>query len=251
MAEFSGATSAKPRYTPEEWQVRIDLAAMHRLAHDHGFDDIVWNHITARVPGGGHNFLMNHFGLHNTEITASNLIKIDQNGNVLDGPPDVNTAGFVIHKGIHNSIPDAKFVFHSHAPAALAATAIEDIVHLVQDSSMLYGRISYHDWEGLSVDLNESQRLADNLGDNKCMIMRNHGFLTVGETAGECFINMYYLTRACQTMLQACATGLPLVKTNPAMWEKACEQYQSFPAGKHEWPALIRLLDRKDSSYRF
>jgi ribulose-5-phosphate 4-epimerase/fuculose-1-phosphate aldolase len=251
MSEFTQALSAKQRFTEDEWQVRVDLAAMHRLAHQYGYDDIVWNHITARVPGTDHNFLMNNFGLHNTEITASNLIKIDEKGNVLDGPPNVNTGGFVIHSAIHLNHPNAKFVFHSHAPAALAATAIQEVVHLVQDSSMLYGKISYHDWEGLSVDTDERQRLADNLGENKCMIMRNHGFLTVGETAGECFINMYYLVRACQTMLQAYATGLPLVRTSPVLWEKASKQYESFPLGKHEWPALIRLLERTDPSFRY
>ncbi|MCY1275907.1 Decarboxylase NovR [compost metagenome] len=251
MAEFERATSAKPRFTQEEWDVRVDLAAMHRLANVYGYDDIVWNHITARVPGTDHHFLMNHFGLHNTEITASNLIKIDEHGNVLDGPPEVNTAGFVIHRGIHMTIPNALFVFHSHAPAGLAATAIRDVVHYVQDSSMLYGKIGYHDWEGLSVDTDESLRIADNLGDNKCLIMRNHGFLTVGETAGEAFMNMHYLVRACANMLQVAATGLPLAETSPAMWEKAARQYAAFVPGKYEWPALLRQIDRIDPSYKY
>jgi ribulose-5-phosphate 4-epimerase/fuculose-1-phosphate aldolase len=251
MVEFVQASAAKPRFTKEEWEVRVDLAAMHRLANMFGYDDIVWNHITARVPGTDHNFLMNHFGLHNTEITASNLIKIDEHGNVLDGPPDVNTAGFVIHSAIHLTKPNARFVFHSHAPAGLAATAIQDVVHLVQDSSMLYGKIGYHDWEGLSVDTDERRRIAENLGDNKCLIMRNHGFLTVGETAGEAFMNMHYLVRACANMLQALATGLPLAKTSTALWEKAAKQYESFIPGKYEWPALLRLVDRVDPSYKF
>ncbi|WP_438391907.1 class II aldolase/adducin family protein [Caballeronia sp. DA-9] len=251
MAEFKQATSVKTRFTQAEWETRVDLAAMHRLAHLYGYDDIVWNHITARVPGSDHHFLMNHFGLQNTEITASNLIKIDESGNVLDGPPEVNTAGFVIHRGIHMTHPDALFVFHSHAPAGLAATAIRDVVHLVQDSSMLFGKIGYHEWEGLSVDTDESLRIAANMGSNKCLIMRNHGFLTVGKTAGEAFMNMHYLVRACANMLQACATGLPLATTDPSMWEKAAKQYEAFVPGKYEWPALLRQVDRIDPSYKY
>ncbi len=235
----------------EEWAVRVDLAAMFRLTHLMGWDDTVWNHITARVPGTDHCFLMHRFGLLYEEITASNLIKVDEHGNVLEGPPDVNTAGFVIHSAIHLHHPDNHFVFHAHPPGALAATAFRDgIPFLVQDSSMLYGKIGYHDWEGLSVDLDERFRIAANLGDNKVLVMRNHGFLSVGKTAGEAFMNMYYAIRMCDVALRAQASGLPLEPAAPELWERSARQYGAFAPGRHEWPALKRRADRADPSYR-
>ncbi len=235
----------------EEQQVRVDLAAMFRLTAMFGWDDTVWNHITARVPGSDHNFLMHRFGLLYEEVTASNLIKVDEHGTVLEGPSDVNTAGFVIHSAIHLNHPNNRFVFHAHPPAAIAATAFKDeIPYLVQDSSMLYGEIRYHDWEGLSVDLDERFRIARNLGDGKCLVMRNHGFLTVGETAGEAFMNMYYLIRMCEVALQALASGLDLDPAGKNLWDLSRRQYAAFAPGRHEWPALLRRCDRVDPSYR-
>ena len=237
--------------SPEEQQVRIDLAAMFRLTAMFGWDDTVWNHITARVPGSDHNFLMHRFGLLYEEVSASNLIKVDENGNVLEGPKDVNTAGFVIHSAIHLHHPHNKFVFHAHPPQAIAATAFKDgIPFLVQDSSMLYGDVRYHDWEGLSVDLDERFRIAENLGDGKCLVMRNHGFLTVGATAGEAFMNMYYLIRMCDVALRAQASGLPLDPADDELWAKSRKQYDAFSPGKYEWPALLRRCDRADPSYK-
>lgn len=242
-------TAATP--SPEEQQVRIDLAAMFRLTALFGWDDTVWNHITARVPGTDHCFLMHRFGLLYDEVCASNLIKVDENGNVLEGPKDVNTAGFVIHSAIHLHHPNHKFVFHAHPPQAIAATAFKDgIPFLVQDSSMLYGDVRYHDWEGLSVDLDERFRIAENLGDGKCLVMRNHGFLTVGETAGEAFMNMYYLIRMCEVALQAQGAGLPLDPASPDLWALSRKQYDAFAPGRFEWPALLRRCDRVDPSYR-
>ena len=147
--DFAAVNSGS--YAGEEWQARVDLAAMYRLSAHFGYDDTIWNHITMRVPGSDHDFFLNKFGLLYNEVTASNLIKIDAEGNVLEGPADVNTAGFVIHGAIHNDFPQWKVVFHAHVPEALAVTALKDgFQHLVQDTSMLYGDIGYHDWEGLS-----------------------------------------------------------------------------------------------------
>ena len=234
-----------------EWEVRIDLAAMFRLTHLFGWDDTVWNHITARVPGTEDTFLMHRFGLLYEEVTASNLIKVDENGKVLEGPPDVNTEGFVIHSAIHLNHPKNKFVFHAHPPSALAATVFRDgIPYWVQDSSMLYDKIGYHAWEGLSVDLDERFRIAKNLGDNKILVMRNHGLLSVGETAGEAFMNMYYMIRMCEVAVQAQVSGLELEAATPALWEMSCKQYEDFSPGKHEWPALKRRCDRADPSYK-
>lgn len=250
-ADFKN-TAGDHQITPEEWQARVDLAALYRLAALFGYDDLIWNHITMRVPGTDHQFLLNKFGLLYNEVTASNLIKVDEHGTVLHGPTDVNTAGFVIHSAIHLAHPDMKVVFHAHAPDGLAATALKDgLDYLVQDSSMLYGDIGYHDWEGLSLTLEERDRLAENIRGKKCLVMRNHGFLTVGETAGEAFVNMYYLIRACKVMLQANATGLPLDKGPEDIWKLSRRQYESFPPGQHEWPALLRMVEKADPSYKY
>lgn len=237
-------------WSQDEWHARRELAAMFRLADHHGWSDTVWGHITARVPGRDH-FLMHRFGLLYTEVCASNLIKVDGDGAVVEGPADVNLAGFVIQSAIHRHHPENHYVFHTHAPRALAATALRDgIPFLVQDSAMLYGKVRYHDWEGESVELEERERIAGALGDGKCLIMRNHGLLTVGATAGEAFMHMYYLTRMCEVALQAHASGLPLTSGSPALWKRAAEQYEAFPPGKYEWPVLRRVCDSLDTSYR-
>ena len=234
----------------QQEQVRIDLAAMFRLTAHFGWDDTVWNHITARVPGSDHHFYMHHFGHHYSEVTASSLITVDEDGNVIDGPPDVNTAGFIIHSAVHLNHPDSKFVFHAHPPTAIAATAFKEIPFLVQDSSMLYGKVGYHDWEGLSVDPEERHRIAERLHGKLCLVMRNHGFLTVGASAGQCFMNMYYLIRMCEVALQVTASSLPTVNGSSDLWEKASKQYEAFAPGTYEWPALKRLCDRLDPSYK-
>lgn len=247
--DFSAANSTS--FTGDEWDARVDLAAMYRLAAHFGYDDLVWNHITMRVPGSDHNFFLNKFGLLYNEVTASNLIKVDSDGVVLEGPADVNTAGFVIHSAIHNDIPDAKVVFHAHVPDALAVTALKDgFEHLVQDTSMLYGQIGYHDWEGLSLTMEERERLSENMRGNRALIMRNHGFLTVGETAGEAFMVMHYLIRGCRTLLAARGSGLPIDPGPTEIWALAKRQYDTFPLGKHEWPALLRMLEQRDPSFK-
>jgi len=160
VAEDFAAVNAAS-FSGDEWQARVDLAAMYRLAAHFNYDDTVWNHITMRVPGSDHDFFLNKFGLLYNEVTASNIIKVDSDGNVLEGPADVNTAGFVIHSAIHNDFPQWKVVFHAHVPDALAVTALADgFQHIVQDTSMLYGEIGSHDWEGLSLTLEERERLA-------------------------------------------------------------------------------------------
>ena len=235
----------------QQEQVRIDLAAMFRLTNFFGWDDTVWNHITARVPGSDHHFYMHRFGQHYSEVNASNLITVDEEGKVIAGPSDVNTAGFIIHSAVHLNHPESKFVFHAHPPSALAATALKEIPFLVQDSSMLYGKVAYHDWEGLSVDPDERHRIAELIEGKSCLVMRNHGLLTVGKTAGECFMNMYYLIRMCEVALQALATQQPLETSKEELWALAAKQYDAFSPGQYEWPALLRQLDKRDSSYRF
>ncbi len=241
----------KKKISKADWKVRVDLAAMFRLTHMFGWDDTVWNHITARAPGTKHNFFMHEMGLLYEEVKASNLIKVDEHGKVLEGPEKANTAGFIIHSAIHLNHPNAKFVFHAHPPSALAATALKNgIPFLVQDSSMLYGKVGYHEWEGLSLNKDERKRIAKNLGNNKVLIMKNHGLLTVGETAGEAFMNMYYAIRMCEVAVQAEGSGLKLERCTKQMWKLSQKQYDLFSPGLNEWPALLRRCDAKDPSYK-
>ena len=241
----------KNNISEADWKVRVDLAAMFRLTNMMGWDDTVWNHITARAPGTDHTFFMHEMGLLYEEVKASNLIKVDEHGKVLEGPEKANTAGFIIHSAIHLNHPNAKFVFHAHPPSALAATALKDgIPHLVQDSSMLYGKVGYHEWEGLSINKDERVRIAENMGDNKVLIMKNHGLLTVGATAGEAFMNMYYAIRMCEVAIQATSSGLPLERATAEMWKLSQKQYDLFSPGLNEWPALLRRCDAKDPSYK-
>lgn len=231
--------------------VRQDLAALHRLAARFGYDDLVWNHITARIPDSEQSYLVGRFGLFFREITASNLLVVDKNGQVLEGEGDVNPTALVIHTAVHNARSDAQFVFHSHAPAALAFCALDcQLEFLQQDAGMLYEQVGYHEWEGLSLDSEESIRLAQSLGSNRALIMRNHGFLTVGATAGEAFVTMYYLVRAASIQMQATATGLALARKESPLWDKVRTQYEQSEPGHWEWPALLRMLDELEPDYR-
>ncbi len=250
------------RVTSEEWQTRVDLAACHRLADLNGFSDIVWNHISARVPGQPNRFLINLFGLRFDEVTASNLVTLDENGEVAVAPrsPDgevidtgnSNFTGFVIHSAIYNERDDVNCVMHSHSRAGLAISTLkEGFVPVVQDAFQFYNRVSYHEYEGLSLDLDERERLAASLGSNPVMIMRNHGLLTTGSTVAEAYVRMFYLELACQAQLDAFSMGREIHLPSEEVCEHAARQYQkSAPAGTYEWPALIRQLDSIDPSYR-
>lgn len=243
------------RYTKAEWGARIDLAACYRLADLFGFSDIVWNHITAKIPDSEH-FLINRFGLRFDEVTASNLVTIDLDGNVIDpgsdtSEDDINVTGFVIHSAIHAARPDVHCVMHSHAESGLAVSALEDgLIPMVQDAMPFFDRVAYHDYEGVSTDTAERERLAASLGDRMVMILRNHGLLTCGESVGEAFMNMYYLERACKVQLKVLATGHEYRLPPADVCEQAASQYQHFPYGKYEWPALLRLLDKQSPGFR-
>ena len=243
------------RYSEAEWQMRVDLAACYRVADTFGFSDIVWNHITAKVPGSEH-ILISRFGLRYDEVTASNLVTIDVDGNVSDpgsasSEEDVNVTGFVIHSAIHAARPDVHCVMHSHSSAGLAVSVLKNgLVPMIQDVMPFYGRLAYHDYEGLSVNTGERERLAANLGDKKAMIMRNHGLLTCGGTVGEAFMLMYYLERACKVQMQVLASGQEFELPPPEVCEEAAKQYLQFPYGKYEWPALVRLVEKNSPDYR-
>ena len=238
--------------TPEQLQRRIDLAACYRLAHRFGFSDIVWNHITARVPGSDSRFLMLRFGLRYDEVKASNLVELDGDGRESSGDGEINPTGFVIHRHVYRTRPDVQCLFHSHSEAGLVAAALEGPLELLNiDSLIFHEDLAWHDFEGLSLKGDESRRIAEDLGSCNAMILRNHGLMTAGGTVAAAFMRMYYLERACRVHQAALATGAALRRISDETCALTARQLrESNPPGVHEWPALLRLLDRDEPDYR-
>jgi len=245
----------KGKISEEEWAVRVDLAATYRLVHHYGWDDMIFTHISARVPGPEHHFLINPYGLLFDEITASNLVKIDLDGNkVEESPYPVNPAGFTIHSAIHGAREDAQCVIHLHSTDGVAVSAQEHgLLPLDQHAMMLLSDLAYHDYEGIALDLDERERLVHDIKDKNVMLLRNHGTLTTGKNCADAFLRMYYLERACSMQVRALAGGAKPNPTNQGVAEKTAGQgamgFDGF-IGAMAWPALIRMLDRKDPSYR-
>ena len=250
--------SLRPSITPEEWDVRVKLAAAYRLVDHFGWTEQIYGHLTARVPGPDHHFLINPWGLGYDEVTASNLVKIDVNGNVV-GPAGhgVNFAGFIIHSAIHMT-KDAQnlVVMHTHTRAGMAVAAGEDgILPISMFSTVFHNRIGYHEYEGASLYPDERERIVASLGPHKALILRNHGLLVVGRTVAECFLRLYRLERACQIQLAAAAAGrLHLIPDDVAIRSSNdLDSYQGMqdkPEGEIEFAALMRKLDRTDDGYR-
>jgi ribulose-5-phosphate 4-epimerase/fuculose-1-phosphate aldolase len=249
--------------TEAEWETRVDLAACYRLVDFYGMCDMHLNHISARVPGDQEHFLINPYGMMYEEVTASNLIKLDLDGNVISNSNPqygVNLPGFVIHSAIHRARPDAKCVVHTHTPAGQAVSALECGLLPMTQTAMRWSKIAYHDYEGVSVSLDEQKHIVENLGDAEVMIMRNHGLLAVGETIATAFASIVRLERACQAQLMAMACNAKLVLPPPHIVELSQKQLAKSPtpdlSGKYrpqgllEWPALKRMLDRRDPSYK-
>lgn len=238
---------------PEELAVRRDLAAAYRLCALLGWDDLIYTHISARVPGPGHHFLVNPLGLEFGEITASNLVKIDLDGNVVGENPTAlrpNSAGFVIHGGIHAAREDAGCVMHLHTEAQMAVTCLAGgLLPLTQHAMRFHGRLGYHDYEGIALDEEERERLTADLGANAALILRNHGTITVGRTVAQAFVEMYYLEKAARSQLLAQATGEPLVIPHEDVIDRTARQWQSSFTKGLEWPSLLRKLDRTGSDY--
>jgi ribulose-5-phosphate 4-epimerase/fuculose-1-phosphate aldolase len=245
----------RERVSKEEWQVRVDLAAAYQLAAIYKWTDLIYTHFSARVPGT-EDFLINPYGMMFDEITASNLVKIDRNGSILDDPlgMGVNQAGFVIHSCVHAARPEINCVIHTHTRAGVAVSAMKcGLLPISQHAMMVQAGISYHDYEGIALYKDEQARMARDLGKtSKAMILRNHGLLALGETVREAFEVMYYLDAACQIQVDACAGGMHNVQL---MSEQAArtstEQFTrpDRPAEHKDWPALLRLLDRKGIRY--
>ncbi|MFL2510576.1 MAG: class II aldolase/adducin family protein [Alphaproteobacteria bacterium] len=243
----------KKDFNNEEWDNRVNLAACYHLADHFQMTDIIWNHITAKTSKQKETFLINQFGLRYDEVTASNLLEIDLDGNIISGVGEINYTGYIIHGAVHKARKEINCVMHTHTRAGLAISCLKDGLNpIFQDAAIFHNRVSYHDWQGMSTEVEECKDIAKNLGKNKVMILRNHGLLTCGETIGEAFILMYYLDKACKNQLDTMSSGQPTLVPSDNIMEYAAGQYEDprFRLGNHEWPALLRLLDQKNSIYK-
>lgn len=252
-----------PKRSDDEWRLRRELAACYRLIAHFRMTDLIFTHISVRVPGPEKHFLINPYGLFFDEITASNLVKIDIEGNAVEPSPHaVNPAGFVIHSAIHAARDDAHCVLHTHTKAGCAVAAQkEGLLPVNQMSLEFYGKVAYHDYEGIALNFAERERLVRDLGDKPVIILRNHGLLTVGHTAQQAFLRMYYLEKACEIQLAAQTGGATLVLPSSEVCAHTERQFNAPPPPSATtlsdpdgydlaWSALLRLLDRIDPSYK-
>jgi ribulose-5-phosphate 4-epimerase/fuculose-1-phosphate aldolase len=237
-----------------EWQTRVDLAACYRLCALYGWDDGIYTHISAAVPGEPDHYLINPFGLRFDDVTASNLVKVDGAGNVIGAmPAPVNQSGFRLHAAVHKARPDAACVMHLHNVACIAVGMQQDgLLPLSPYALRFYGALAYHDYEGIAMTPDEQARLVHDLGARPAMLMRNHGSLTVGRTIAEAFVLMETLDRACDVQLRAQAAGVPLRQPPDAICAKTHDQLlgDGSPEGVLEWPSLLRRLDAVSPTYR-
>jgi ribulose-5-phosphate 4-epimerase/fuculose-1-phosphate aldolase len=247
--------SVREQVSPEEWQARVNLAAAYRLVALYGWDDLVFTHISARVPGPEHHFLINPYGMLFEEITASSLVKIDLDGNaVMESPYSINPAGFTIHSAVHAAREDALCVMHLHTVAGIAVSAQKGgLLPISQQSLFSLASVGYHGYEGLALNEEEKPRLVADLGDKACLILRNHGLLTVGPTVAEAFLAMYNLQRSCEIQVLAQSGGGELTPIPRPILEGISAQAKVVTkglGGELVWPGLLRKLDRLDPSYR-
>lgn len=252
---MSGKNSLENQVSVEEWQVRTDLAACYRIIAMNGWDDLIFTHISARVPGSDNHFLINPYGMMFEEITASSLVKVDLNGDkVMESPHPVNPAGFVIHSAVHAARHDAGCVLHTHTKAGVAVSIqAEGLLPLSQISLIAYGSLAYHDYEGIALNEDEKPRLVADLGENNALILRNHGLLTAGATIADAYLFMYALETACQIQIMAQSSGAGLMQIPQPIVDgiqAQAEQVLKGLGGALAWPGLLRKLDRRDASYR-
>lgn len=258
MAYTTDFPSIRGAVSAEEWQARVDLAACYRLVDQFGMTDLIYNHITARIPGSGDHLLLNLYGLLYREITASSLVKIDLDGNILWQPETdygINKSGYVIHGAIHQARPDVACVLHTHTRAGMAVSAMQcGLLPLTQTSMRFVGHLGYHDYEGPAIDLDERRRLVRDLGAHDAMILRSHGLLTCGATIQQAFNTMYQLELSCRAQVDAMAARTELVIPSDNVLAHTAHLYQPGtrrPYGVLEWPAMLRLLaaEERDSAY--
>lgn len=246
--------SAALKENTAEWQHRVELAALYRLVALFGWDDLIFTHISARVPGEDCRFLINPFGWHFDEITASSLVKVDLDGRkVDDSPHPINPAGFTIHSAVHAARSDAHFVIHVHTDAGVAVSAQEaGLLPLSQHALIVLPQLAYHDYEGIALNLGERERIVADLGDKSVMLLRNHGTLAVGASAGDAFLALFMLERACQQQVLALTAGPQGVRhASEAAREEVKTQMEAVGkmAGALAWPGLLRKLSRESPGY--
>lgn len=248
-------STVREQVAESEWQVRVDLAAAYRLVAHYGWDDLIFTHISARVPGSEHHFLINPYGLMFDEITASSLVKIDLAGNkVVDSPYPVNPAGFMIHSAVHAGRADALCVMHLHTDHGIAVSAQQPgLLPLSQQALFALNSLAYHEYEGLALTDEEKPRLVADLGDKNNLILRNHGLLTIGANVAEAFLSMYLLERACKIQILALSGNTEVSRVPEKIVELVAAQQQIVTVGQGAmlvWPGLLRKLDRMDGSYK-
>jgi len=246
--------SLEGKVSAEEWAVRVDLAAAYRLVANYGWDDLIFTHLSARIPGPEHHFLLNPYNLMFEEVTASSLIKVDTNGQPVEQTQFItNLAGFTIHSAVHMARPDAMAVMHLHTPAGQAVAAhSEGLLPLTQTAMLVRGDLAFHDYEGVAVDLSERERIVADLGAKNAMILRNHGTLAVGASVGECFVRLYFMERACQAQIMALSAGDNINNPPQGSPEVAAEQGTAgipLAANLLAWPALKRKMMRLDPAF--
>lgn len=255
MSERIAVPSKKDEVSTEEWQLRVDLAAAYRLIALYGWDDLIFTHVSARIPGDEHHFLINPYGMMFEEITASSLVRVDQDGNKIDPDDfDINPAGFTIHSAIHAVRDDATCVMHTHTTAGVAVSAQKDgLLPLSQQSLFPLSNLAYHDYEGVALREDEKARLQKDLGNNSFMILRNHGLLTTGGSIADAFLGMYILQRACEVQIQALSGNREMTPIPAGIVDtirQQAEQVTRGMGGQLAWPGLLRKLDRIDTGFR-
>lgn len=255
MSSGQALANIQQQVSEAEWQVRINLAAAYRLVALYGWDDLIFTHLSARVPGPEHHFLINPYGMMFEEITASSLVKIDLEGQiVLPSPYFINPAGFTIHSAVHATRDDALCVIHLHTDHGIAVSAQKGgLLPISQQSLFALTSLAYHDYEGLTLNEDEKSRLVADLGGKTNLILRNHGLLTVGKTPAEAFLAMYILETACRIQILAQSGGRDLVPVSQATIDTVAGQLSAVTVGQGAqlaWPGLLRKLDRLDPSYR-
>jgi ribulose-5-phosphate 4-epimerase/fuculose-1-phosphate aldolase len=246
--------SMKGKVSDEEWAIRVDLAAAYRLVAYYGWDDLIFTHLSARIPGPEHHFLLNPYQLMFEEVTASSLVKVDVHGNPVDPTPFItNPAGFTIHSAVHMAREDAQAVMHLHTPAGQAVSAHEEgLLPLTQTAMLVRGDLAYHDYEGVAVDLSERERIVADLGTKGAMLLRNHGTMAVGGNVGECFVKLYFIERACAAQVMALSAGDKVSGPPQGAAELAGEQGATglkMAANLLAWPALLRKAYRLDPGF--
>ena len=246
--------SLEGKVSDEEWAIRVDLAAAYRLVAYYGWDDLIFTHLSARIPGPEHYFLLNPYNLMFEEVTASSLVKVDMDGNPIEPTPFItNPAGFTIHSAIHMARENAQAVMHLHTPAGQAVAAhSQGLLPLTQTAMLVRGDLAFHDYEGVAVDLSERERIVADLGDKNAMIFRNHGTLALGPSVGECFVRLYFLERACQAQIMALSAGEDINNPPQGAPETAAQQGTAgiaVAAKLLAWPALKRKAFRLDPGF--